>query len=72
MGDHPVVPNLEPILRFNPKWWWDPIPPWLLDRLDRAAVAQLALAQLELQRTVLEGQLKANERTMEVIKRFGQ
>jgi hypothetical protein len=56
------------LLDFDPGWIRDPVPwPYLLAQLDRTVLVQLATVQLQLQRTVLEGQLKANQQMLEIV-----
>lgn len=64
MGERP-----EDLLRFNPRWWWDPVPPWVLDQLDRSILVDLAAIHLEAQITVLESQVKAAQRTLDIIQK---
>jgi hypothetical protein len=64
MGERP-----EDLLRFNPRSWWDPVPPWVLDQLDRSILVDLAAIHLEAQITVLESQVKAAQRTLDIIQK---
>ena len=72
MSTRPIPPQLEEIFAFRPKWWWDPIPPWLVDRLELVQISELAITQLELQKTVLTGQLKALDQAIAVVKKMGR
>lgn len=63
-----IDPQITNLLKFNPKLWWDPIPFWFLEKLDVKVIGQLGSTQLELQRDVLQAQLKATERSMEILK----
>jgi len=58
---------LSESLMWNPKWHWDPVPWWFIDRLDRPVLKNIALIQLELQRDILARQVKAIEQTMAAI-----
>ncbi len=55
-------------LRFRPWPQGDPVAPWLIDRLDKAQLVRLAAVGLELNKSILEAQLKANTQAMEIIK----
>lgn len=70
MGE-PLRPFAFPeVLHFRPKWWWDPVPDWLLTHLDKTLVRELAIAQIEFQKTVLDAQLKAVDRTLGVLSKM--
>lgn len=69
------MPHLTPEilsqrLQFRPVPIWDPAPDlsFLVDRLDKAQLVRLAVVGLELHKSVLEVQLKANAQVMEIIK----
>lgn len=64
MGERP-----EELLRFNPRWWWDPVPDWIIRHLDREILVDLAAIHLEAHINVLETQVKAAQRTLEVIQK---
>lgn len=68
---------LADLLKFDPSWWYDPVPWWFVDQLDRGVLKQLAQSQLELQKTVLESQraildaqIKGLNRSMEIISKI--
>jgi hypothetical protein len=72
MGESRPEPQIRPpladVLAFRPRWWWDPVPEWVIQHLDRAVILRLALTQLEFEQTVLESQAKANSRVMEIVR----
>jgi len=57
------------MLRFNPKWWWDPVPEWVIDKLDEGRLLELARVHIEAQQAVLSAQLKAVKAAGEIIGR---
>lgn len=61
-------PLLAEILRFKPFPQGDPIPPWIFERLDKARLGRLALVELELRKSILDAQLKANAQAVEIVK----
>jgi hypothetical protein len=50
---------LHPSLDFHHRWIYDPIPDWILGIADRAVLKEIAAIQLDLQRSVLEAQIKS-------------
>ncbi len=56
-------------LQFRPRWWWDPVPEWLLRHLEQETILELAKVQLEFQRELLTKQAEATGRVIEVIGR---
>ena len=56
-----------PLFRFRPWPQGDPVAPWLLEQLDGNQLVNLARIGLEFNQAVLEAQLKANSRALEVI-----
>jgi hypothetical protein len=60
--------TLAQLFRFRPWPQGDPVAPWLIDRLDKTQLTRLAQAGLELNKSVLEAQLTANARAMEILK----
>jgi hypothetical protein len=65
-----IPERLSEALEFRPKWWWDPIPPWILEDIRPEFKRELAQIHLELERAVLEAQMKSIERSMEVLQRM--
>jgi hypothetical protein len=70
MADQSQIFQLTEDFQFKPKWWWDPVPPWLLERLDISDLARVAATQLEIHRTMLEGQVKAAEQSLEIVRKL--
>jgi len=62
------VEALSQSLKFRPWPQGDPAAPWLIDILDRVQIARLASVELELNKTILEAQLKAIAHVMEIVK----
>jgi hypothetical protein len=54
-------------LRFNPKWWWDPVPDFYLRFLDEDRLQRLIKVQLDFQRAALNAELKALKQTAEIL-----
>lgn len=60
----------ENLLRFNPKWWWDPVPPWLLEHLTVDVARELTKVQLEKQMRILEIEQIAVKETLSALERI--
>jgi len=58
---------LPEILQFNPRWWWDPVPWWLIKELDRTVLTELATEQLRLQKEVLGAQIKSIDASLAIL-----
>ena len=71
MGIGPVQP-LEQIFRFNPRWWWDPAPEWVLGRLDRDGLLALAMVHLDVHKQVIQAQMNALEQTQAALNKHLQ
>ena len=54
-------------LAFHPKFWWDPVPAFLIDRVDTLGLVELTKVQMKLQMNVLKSQLGALEESMKII-----
>jgi len=54
-------------LQWNPKWHWDPVPWWFVEHLDRAVLKDIAVNQLELQRDILQLQVKSISQTIDLM-----
>jgi hypothetical protein len=70
MPTQPEPPNLGSLhesLIFRHRWWWDPVPDWLITRLDDRLIREVAITQIQLQRTVLEAQLKATDQVLGIL-----
>jgi hypothetical protein len=63
---------LQESLRFRPKIWWDPVPDWLFTHLDREIVVELARVSVQVQREMLEVQLKSMDQISEVLAKVGR
>ena len=57
----------DAILDFHHRWIYDPIPPWILGIADKGVLKEIAGVQLDLQRTILEAQIKSIEATKAAI-----
>ena len=60
--------SLSQVLKFRPWPQGDPVAPWLVDLLDKVQLVRLAAVGLELNKNILEAQLKANVQALEIIK----
>lgn len=60
----------ENILRFNPKWWWDPVPPWLFEHIKVDLARELTKIQLEKQMRILEVEQIALKETLNAVERI--
>jgi len=58
---------LPQLLRFRPWPQGDPVAPWVLKYLDENQLINLARAGVELNQAVLEAQMKANSRALQII-----
>ncbi len=58
---------LATALHWHPRPIFDPVPDWIIDRLDRVAVVNLAKVQIELGRRVLEAQLDAAKAAQKIL-----
>ena len=67
MATH-VTENLPQLLRFRPWPQGDPVAPWLVDILDKVQLAHIAAVELEMNKTILEAQLKANAQMMDIVR----
>jgi len=63
-----VTETLPQLLRFRPWPQGDPVAPWLVDILDKVQLAHIAAVELELNKTMLEAQLKANAQMMDIVR----
>lgn len=64
-----LTPQLQDQLQFNPKWWWDPVPIYMLDHLSSAAIREIGAIQVQTQINVLDVQKKALEQTLGVLRK---
>jgi hypothetical protein len=66
----PLAQQLPDVLAFHPEWWWDPVPwPWLREQLDPRVIRELAVVQIELRKAALEANLKATQKTLEILQK---
>ncbi len=63
--------RLSEQLRFDP--WWrhgDPPPePWILELLDKVALQELAVSRAQLQKSILEAQVKHLDQQIAILSR---
>jgi len=64
-----IPPQLQETFQFRPRWWWDPVPDWVLDHLTPDVIRELGALQIEAQKTVLKAQLDALEKSHAVLNR---
>jgi hypothetical protein len=57
-------------LKFVPHHLCDP-PYWFIRELDKNVLQQLAINEVEMHRAILEAQIKASERSLEILKQMG-
>ena len=70
------MPNQTPALHpealserliFRQRWWWDPVPDWIIAGLDKVVLRDLAVVQLQTQRAMLEAQMKATDQVIGIL-----
>jgi len=61
--------QLQDTFHFRPRWWWDPVPDWVIDHLTPDTIRELGTLQIEAQRTVLKAQLEALDKSLAVLNR---
>ena len=61
--------QLAELLQFRPKWWWDPVPDWVLDHLSTAVIREVAAIQMKTQIEMLRVQQNALEETMAAMRK---
>lgn len=62
--------QLQEQLFFRPRWWWDPVPDWVLDQISTGAIRELALVQMEAQREVLDIQTKSLDKSIAIMRKM--
>ena len=67
---HKPLLQLQEQLFFRPKWWWDPVPDWVLDQISTVGIRELALVQMEAQRAVLEVQMKSLDKSISIMNKM--
>lgn len=53
------IENLQEVLKFRPRWHFDPVPWWFFERLDEKVVLELAKVHVQFQVDALQAELKA-------------
>ena len=56
-------------LQFRPRWWWEPVPDWVLDHINPAAIREIAVVQLTSQLETLRVQEKALEASIAILRK---
>lgn len=56
-------------LQFRPRWWWDPVPDWVLDHLSSAVIREIAVINMRTQIDTLKVQQAALEQTINVLRK---
>jgi hypothetical protein len=64
----PTAPVSE-ALQFRPRWWWDPVPDWVLEHLSSVLIREIAVIQMKTQVDMLKVQQGALEQTMAVLRK---
>jgi hypothetical protein len=64
-----IPAQLQETFQFRPRWWWDPVPDWVISHLTPEVVRELGTLQIEAQRTVLKAQLEALDKSLVVLNR---
>jgi hypothetical protein len=61
--------QLNELLRFDPDWFTDPVPPWVLQVLDKALLRDLAVISLEHRRAAADLNNRAIDGAIAVLKK---
>jgi hypothetical protein len=61
--------QIQDTFQFRPRWWWDPVPDWVLDQLGTTTIREIAVIQMQTQLAVLEAQQKALEQSIGVLRK---
>jgi hypothetical protein len=61
--------QLNDLLRFDPDWFTDPVPPWVLQVLDKAVLRDLAVISLEHRRAAADLNNRALDQAISVLKK---
>lgn len=61
--------QINELLRFNPDWVKDPVPPWLFEILDKNILRDLAVISLEHTKAVQELNIKSIDRAIASIQK---
>lgn len=70
MPESQNIAGIAQAFQWRPGPIWDPVPDWLISRLDKIAVIDLARIQLDLGINVLKAQMDAAKKVQEVIGRI--
>jgi len=62
-------PQLSEALQFRPRWWWDPVPDWVLDSLSAVTIREIALIQMKNQLETMKVQQAGIEEAMGVLRK---
>ena len=63
-----MAERIQEALRFRPWPQGDPVAPWVIDHLSEVQLARVAVIELELNKAILDAQLKATTQLGEVLK----
>lgn len=69
MGE-PLRPQLPEIFRFRPWPIGDPVPDWVLGVLDKSALRELGVIQLEFHKAILDAGIKTVDRALSVLSKM--
>ena len=61
--------QIHDFLKFNPEWYKDEVPPWLLVAFDKNVLRDLALVSLERTKAINEINNKAIDKSIDIVKR---
>jgi len=59
--------QIPEVLQWRPKWWWDPIPPWVREDLIVKIGPELTKIQLNKVEKMLEAELRAVRETQKLL-----
>jgi len=68
MDERLATPELAEAFQFRPRWWWDPVPDFLRDRLDIKVIQELSVIQLEKRMRMLEIEQIAVKETISALR----
>ena len=71
MANGAAATHLHEHLRFNPKWWWDPVPFPYAEHLTVELARDLAVIQLKKQVEISRIQQEAINETIQLIQKMG-
>ena len=61
--------DLHEMLRFDPGWVFDPVPPWVFEVLDKGVLRELAVVSIDLRQKVLHSELEALDKARDLIQK---